>query len=102
MKDYENAERIINNSINIISDVEENSPILSNWTYHLGIVYKQQNKHDKALVCFKTSLEHKLKNYGENSPEVAEAYKHLADAYTTLGERELANEDFRKSLDILQ
>lgn len=60
MHDYENAERMMRNSINLLSDFEENAPELVDWFRHLGIIYDKQGKQDEAKKCFKSSEKIKL------------------------------------------
>ena len=60
MRDYENAERMLNNAINILSDFEENAPELVEWFRHLGIIYDKQSKQEEAKKCIEYSEKIKL------------------------------------------
>ena len=102
MRDYEKAERMVRNSVNIISDVDKNHPALADWSYHLGMIYGKQGKHDKALECFKTSLNSCIEKFGEDCIEVAEAYERLGHVYSALKDAKAASEAYSKSLAILK
>ena len=55
MHDYENAELMMNNAINILSDFEENAPELVDWFRHLSIIYDKLGKQDEAKKSFESS-----------------------------------------------
>ena len=49
MTKFEEAERMLSNAVNILSDIEGIAPELRDWTYHLGLALTRQNKHEDAL-----------------------------------------------------
>ena len=102
MNAFAEAERMLSNAVNIISDVEEDAPELREWAYHLGLAYARQGKHDEALNTFKASLEHRIKAYGNEHPDVVDAYMMVGHAYAALNNNESAKEAFHKALDILE
>ena len=102
MNAFAEAERMLSNAVNIISDVKEDAPVLRNWTYHLGLAYARQGKHDEALNTFKVSLEHRIKAYGTEHPDVVDAYMMVGHAYAALNNNDSAIEAFQTALGILE
>ena len=102
MTNFKEAERMLNNAVNILSDVEDDAPELRDWTYHLGLVYARQNKHEDALASFKEALARRVKYYGGDHPDVVDAYRMVGHASMASGHKEMALESFNESLNILQ
>lgn len=102
MTKFEEAERMLNNAVNILSDVEDDAPELRDWTYHLGLAYARQNKHEDALASFKEALARRVKYYGGDHPDVVDAYRMVGHASMSSGHKETALESFNESLNILQ
>ena len=44
LNDYENAKRMVENAINILSDVDDNHPLIKEWQKHLHTI----NENNKA------------------------------------------------------
>ena len=102
MTKFEEAERMLNNAVNILSDIEDDAPELRDWTYHLGLAYARQNKHEDALASFKEALARRVKYYGGDHPDVVDAYRMVGHASMASGHKEMALESFNESLNILQ
>ena len=102
MTNFKEAERMLNNAVNILSDVEDDAPELRDWTYHLGLAYARQNKHEDALASFKEALARRVKYYGGDHPDVVDAYRMVGHASMASGHKEMALESFNESLNILQ
>ena len=102
MTNFQETERMLNNAVNILSDVEDDAPELRDWTYHLGLAYARQNKHEDALASFKEALARRVKFYGGDHPDVVEAYRMVGHASMASGHKEMALESFNESLNILQ
>lgn len=102
MTNFKEAERILNNAVNILSDIEESAPELRDWTYHLGLAYARQNKHEDALASFKNALARRVKYYGGDHPDVVDAYRMVGHASMASGHKEMALESFNEALNILQ
>ena len=102
MTNFEEAERMLNNAVNILSDVEDDAPELRDWTYHLGLAYARQNKHEDALASFKNALARRVKYYGGDHPDVVDAYRMVGHASMASGHKEMALESFNEALNILQ
>ena len=56
MQDYDNAERMISNSVNILSDLDEQFACYPDWLLHFGQVYEKEKKYKDALEQFELSL----------------------------------------------
>lgn len=80
MTKFEEAERMLNNAVNILSDIKDDAPELRDWTYHLGLAYARQNKHEDALASFKEALARRVKYYGGDHPDVVDAYRMVGHA----------------------
>ena len=102
MTKFEEAERMLNNAVNILSDIKDDAPELRDWTYHLGLAYARQNKHEDALASFKEALARRVKYYGGDHPDVVDAYRMVGHASMASGHKEMALESFNESLNILQ
>ena len=102
MTKFEEAERMLNNAVNILSDIEDDAPELRDWTYHLGLAYARQNKHEDALASFKNALARRVKYYGGDHPDVVDAYRMVGHASMASGHKEMALESFNEALNILQ
>lgn len=102
MTKFEEAERMLNNAVNILSDIKDDAPELRDWTYHLGLAYARQNKHEDALASFKEALARRVKYYGGDHPDVVDAYRMVGHASMASGHKEMALESFSESLNILQ
>lgn len=102
MTNFEEAERMLNNAVNILLDVEDDAPELREWTYHLGLAYARQNKHEDALASFKEALARRVKYYGGDHPDVVDAYRMVGHAGMASGHKEMALDSFNESLNILQ
>lgn len=50
-------------------------------------VYEKQKKYDKAITLLVPTLESNLKNFGENSPQVAITQSNLAFAHYGIGRK---------------
>lgn len=102
MTKFEEAERMLNNAVNILSDIEDDAPELRDWTYHLGLALTRQNKHEDALASFKNALARRVKYYDGDHPDIVEAYRMVGHASMASGHKEMALESFNESLNILQ
>lgn len=102
MDNFGEAERMLNNAVNILSDVEDDAPELRDWTYHLGLAYARQNKHEDALSSFKEALTRRVKYYGGDHPAVVDAYRMFGHANMASGYKEKALDSFNEALNILQ
>ena len=102
MTKFEEAERMLNNAVNILSDIKDDAPELRDWTYHLGSAYARQNKHEDALASLKEALARRVKYYGGDHPDVVDAYRMVGHASMASGHKEMALESFNESLNILQ
>ena len=102
MTNFQETERMLNNAVNILSDVEDDAPELRDWTYHLGLAYARQNKHEDALASFKNALARRVKYYGGDHPDVVDAYRMVGHACMASGHKEMALESFNEALNILQ
>ena len=102
MTKFEEAERMLNNAVNILSDIEDDAPELRDWTYHLGLAQTRQNKHEDALASFKNALARRVKYYDGDHPDIVEAYRMVGHASMASGHKEMALESFNESLNILQ
>lgn len=102
MTNFQETERMLNNAVNILSDVEDDAPELRDWTYHLGLAYARQNKHEDALASFKNALARRVKYYGGDHPDVVDAYRMVGHASMASGHKEMALESFNEALNILQ
>ena len=56
LNDYENAERMLSNSINILSDIDGYDDWKAEWMQHLGQVYEEAKDNKSALEQFELSL----------------------------------------------
>jgi tetratricopeptide (TPR) repeat protein len=56
MQDYDNAERMISNSVNILSDLDQQYACYADWLLHFGQVYEKENKYENALEQFELCL----------------------------------------------
>ena len=65
MQDYDNAERMISNSVNILSDLDEQFACYPDWLLHFGQVYGKKKKYKDALEQFELCL--KLYKEKENT-----------------------------------
>lgn len=102
MKDYEGSERMLNNAVNILLDVDENALELKDWTFYLGVTYISQDKHEAALASFTEALARRVDYYGDEHPDVVEAYKMVGLANKNLGNKEKALESLNHALCIMQ
>lgn len=102
MTNFEEAERMLNNAVNILSDIEDDAPELRDWTYHLGLALTRQNKHEDALASFKNALARRVKYYGNDHPDIVDAYRMVGHASMASGLKEMALESFNEALNILQ
>ena len=102
MNAFVEAEQMLSNAVNIISDVQEDSPALRKWTYHLGLAFARQGKHEEALNSFQLALQHRIKAYGNEHPDVVDAYMMVGHAYAALNNNGSAIEAFQTALVILE
>ena len=65
--------------------------------YLQGVAYRQLEELQKAVASFERSLE-----VDENGPNAANAHRHLADVYTTLGDQAKADEHTRLLAELTQ
>jgi len=56
MQDYDNAENMISNSVNILSDLDQQYACYADWLLHFGQVYEKENKYENALEQFELCL----------------------------------------------
>ena len=82
---------------------EKNQKILISNIYNsMGQALQQKGNHDKAIECYKLSVDIKLKEVGELNPEVATVYNNIAVAYFYIEDNETALEYYLKALSIDQ
>jgi len=67
MQDYDNAEKMISNSVNILSDLDEQYACYPDWLLHFGQVYEKEEKYKDALEQFELCLSIMQK---QNAPEI--------------------------------
>jgi tetratricopeptide (TPR) repeat protein len=67
MQDYDNAENMISNSVNILSDLDEQYACYADWLLHFGQVYEKEKKYNEALEQFELCLSIMQK---QNAPEI--------------------------------
>lgn len=77
MQDYDNAEKMISNSVNILSDLDEQYACYPDWLLHFGQVYEKEEKYKDALEQFELCL--KLYKEQENSEGINRTEAKIAE-----------------------
>ena len=77
MQDYDNAERMISNSVNILSDLDQQYACHADWLLHFGQVYEKERKYNEALEQFELCL--KLYKEKENSEGINRTETKIAE-----------------------
>lgn len=74
----------------------------SDYLYELGSIYRECKNPYKAILFFEKSLELKIKDKGENHPEIAVQFNALGDANVENYNPTKANEYYKKAINILE
>ncbi|MFC2107655.1 CHAT domain-containing protein [Bacteroidota bacterium] len=97
--DYFQALKYYNNALNMLyqANDKKNQESIGKAYINLGIIYIKQGNDSAALDVFLKSVEIKKQEKPEDLPV---AYTNIASAYRNLGLLDLAEEYYRKSIDI--
>jgi tetratricopeptide (TPR) repeat protein len=63
---------------------------------NIGSLYNRKGEHNRALECFKKSLQIRLKSVGENHPDTANTYNNIGGSHQNKREYNKTNEYFKK------
>lgn len=80
--------------------VANNDSLLSEYLFHRGLAYAEQNEHSKAILDFSQALDYAKTDLNPNLPFIEQIYRERTSSYFKIGHYELALLDYTLLLKI--